>query len=185
MTAANADTWVYINPGTEGILALAIADEIVKKGIGDATAMASLGMVISAHALPLSLAAEKTGIPEGTIVEMAHDFAEHQPGVAIGGGLAAAQTNGSFNMTAVYLLNALVGNIGKKGGILFNPAAPLKDVTSNAAATPFIEFERFADRMRKNDVKAMLVHGADPAHAQNFLAPFLAVFVRLGQSQDD
>ena len=34
MTAANADTWVYINPGTEGILALAIADEIVKKGIG-------------------------------------------------------------------------------------------------------------------------------------------------------
>ena len=164
MTAANADTWVPINPGTEGVLALAIADEIVKKGIGNATAMASLGTVISAHALPLATSAEVTNIPESTIVEMAHDFAKHQPGVAIGGGLAAAQTNGSFNMTAVYLLNALVGNIGKKGGILFNPAAPLKDVTSNAAATPLTEFQQFADRMRGNDVKAVLVHGADPVH---------------------
>ncbi|MEE2656682.1 MAG: molybdopterin-dependent oxidoreductase [Chloroflexota bacterium] len=164
MTAANADTWVPINPGTEGVLALAIADEIVKKGIGNPTAMASLGMIISTQALPIATSAELTGVSEDKIVEMAHDFVEHQPAIAIGGGLAAAQTNGSFNMTAVYLLNALVDNIGKKGGILFNPEAPLKDVTSNAAATPFIEFQRFADRMRANSVKAVLVHGADPVH---------------------
>jgi len=167
MTAANADTWVYINPGTEGVLALAIADVIVKEGLGDAAAMIALGDVIATHAQPLATATDVTGVSEARIVEMARDFAGHQPGVAIGGGLAAAQTNGLFNMTAVYLLNALVDNVGKKGGILFNPDAPVKDLVSSAPASPLVDFQRLADRMRTNipnGVNAVLVHGADPVY---------------------
>ena len=167
MTAANADTWVPNNPGTEGVLALAIADVIVTEGLGNAAAMATLGPVISTHAQPLATAAEVTGVSQARIVELARDFAGHQPGVAIGGGLAAAQTNGLFNMTAVYLLNALVDNVGKKGGLLFNPESPLNDAPKSAAASPLIEFQRLADRMRTdipNGVNAVLVHGADPVY---------------------
>ena len=168
MTAANADTWVYNNPGTEGVLALAIAAVIVRDSLGNAAAMAALKDIITTHAVTLDDAEKITGVTTDRIEEMAKNFAAHQPSVAIGGGLAAAQTNGLFNMTAVYLLNALVDNVGKKGGLLFNPDAPVKDLVSSAAASPLVEFQRLADRMRTNipnEVNAVLVHGADPVYA--------------------
>ena len=167
LTAANADEWVHVNPGTEGVLALALAFVILEERLGDAAAMDTLGPVIRPHIQSMAIAEEVTGVSQAKIVELAREFAEHQPGVAIGGGLAAAQTNGLFNMTAVYLLNALVGNVGVKGGVLFNPAVPVKDVVSNAAASPFVEFQRLADRMRTgvpSAVNAVLVRGADPVH---------------------
>lgn len=164
LTAANADKWVYANPGSEGVLALAIAQAIVRNGEGDPDAMAALGDLIDVQALPMNTVEEITGVKADVIETLAHDFASNQPGVAVGGGLAAAQTNGLFNMTAVYLLNALVDNVGKKGGVIFNPPAPIPNVVSNAAANPLIDFQRLADAMRTGAVTAALMRGADPAH---------------------
>ena len=164
LTAANADKWVYVNPGTEGVLALAIAKAILENGDGDLDMMAALKETINARALPMNTVEELTGVKADVIETIAHDFAANQPGVAIGGGLAAAQTNGLYNMTAVYMLNALVGNVGKKGGVIFNPPAPIPNVVSTAPANPLMEFQRFADEMRRGEVNAVLVRGVDPAH---------------------
>ena len=164
LTAANADKWVYVNPGTEGVLALAIAKAILGNGDGDLDMMAALKETINARALPMNTVEELTGVKADVIETLAHDFAANQPGVAIGGGLAAAQTNGLYNMTAVYMLNALVGNVGKKGGVIFNPPAPIPNVVSTAPANPLMEFQRFADEMRRGEVNAVLVRGVDPAH---------------------
>ena len=164
LTAANADKWVYVNPGTEGVLALAIAQAILENGDGDLDMMAALKETINARALPMNTVEELTGVKADVIETIAHDFAANQPGVAIGGGLAAAQTNGLYNMTAVYMLNALVGNVGKKGGVIFNPPAPIPNVVSTAPANPLMEFQRFADEMRRGEVNAVLVRGVDPAH---------------------
>ena len=164
LTAANADKWVYVNPGTEGVLALAIAKAILENGDGDLDMMAALKETINARALPMNTVEELTGVKVDVIETLAHDFAANQPGVAIGGGLAAAQTNGLYNMTAVYMLNALVGNVGKKGGVIFNPPAPIPNVVSTAPANPLMNFQRFADEMRRGEVNAVLVRGVDPAH---------------------
>ena len=164
LTAANADKWVYVNPGTEGVLALAIAKAILENGDGDLDMMAALKETINARALPMNTVEELTGVKADVIETLAHDFAANQPGVAIGGGLAAAQTNGLYNMTAVYMLNALVGNVGKKGGVIFNPPAPIPNVVSTAPANPLMEFQRFADEIRRGEVNAVLVRGVDPAH---------------------
>ena len=164
LTAANADKWVYVNPGTEGVLAIAIAKAILENGDGDLDMMAALKETINARALPMNTVEELTGVKADVIETIAHDFAANQPGVAIGGGLAAAQTNGLYNMTAVYMLNALVGNVGKKGGVIFNPPAPIPNVVSTAPANPLMEFQRFADEMRRGEVNAVLVRGVDPAH---------------------
>ena len=164
LTAANADKWVYVNPGTEGVLALAIAKAILENGDGDLDMMAALKETINSRALPMNTVEELTGVKADVIETLAHDFAANQPGVAIGGGLAAAQTNGLYNMTAVYMLNALVGNVGKKGGVIFNPPAPIPNVVSTAQANPLMEFQRFADEMRRGEVNAVLVRGVDPAH---------------------
>ena len=79
------------------------------------------------------------GIPDGLlrgkspgdyIRDLARDFAGHTPALAIGGGTAAAQSNGLFNLEAIYALNYLVGSAGRnpsesRGGLLFNPGSPV------------------------------------------------------------
>ncbi len=164
LTAANADRWVYVNPGTEGVLALAMAKVILDSREGNADAMALLRETIEFNAQPMNTVVEATGVSADVIESLAHDFAANQPGVAIGGGLAAAQTNGLYNMTAVYMLNALVGNVGKKGGVIFNPPAPIPNVVSTAAANPLMDFQRLADDIRANKINAVLIRGVDPAH---------------------
>ena len=47
LTAANADKWVYVNPGTEGVLAIAIAQTILDNGDGDLDMMAALKETIN------------------------------------------------------------------------------------------------------------------------------------------
>ena len=136
LTAANADKWVYVNPGTEGVLALAIAKAILENGDGDLDMMAALKETINARSLPMNTVEELTGVKADVIETLAHDFAANQPGVAIGGGLAAAQTNGLYNMTAVYMLNALVGNVGKKGGVIFKPAGAHSQRRQHRAGQP-------------------------------------------------
>ncbi|MBF8299540.1 MAG: molybdopterin oxidoreductase, partial [Dehalococcoidia bacterium] len=170
-TAANADEWVPVKPGSEGKLALSIAYVIVHEGKGNLEAARQLFGSDPERALdaykPSTVAAE-TGVPAERIQHIALEFAARQPGVAIGGGSAGAHTNGLFNLTAIYALNHLVGSVGQKGGVVMNPPSPLaadpafRDVpVGRYAATPLAEWERILERMRGGQVSALLVRNAD------------------------
>ncbi len=95
-TAANADEFVACKPGTEGLLALAIA--------GDE---------------PPQNASENTGVPVATIERLKREFAANAPAVAIVGGAPLAHTNGLFQAHAVNTLNQAAVN--KPGGVSFVP----------------------------------------------------------------
>lgn len=95
-TAANADEFVACKPGTEGLLALAIA--------GDETA---------------EKASERTGVPVPTIRRLATEFATHGPSVAIIGGAPLAHSNGLFHASAVNRLNQVARTVGQPGGVTF------------------------------------------------------------------
>ena len=132
MTAANADDWVHVNPGAEGLLALSIAHVIISEGLGDAEAAAALTNG-DPNALQELAPAKVAGrisdhISPEYIEELARDFAGHRPSLALGGGSAAAHTNGLFNLKAIYSLNYLVGSVGQKGGIIFAPEPALSEV---------------------------------------------------------
>jgi menaquinone reductase, molybdopterin-binding-like subunit len=110
-TAANADEFVACKPGTEGLLALAIAgDESPQK------------------------ASERTGVPVATIERLAREFAQHGPSVAIIGGAPLAHTNGLFHASAVNRLNQVAKTVNQPGGVSFVPQAspiatrPLKEM---------------------------------------------------------
>lgn len=130
LTAANADEWLPVLPGTEGALALGLAHVIVKENLynKDFIQHASRGFAafqsLVVEQYPPDRVRQLTGVPAETIVRIAKEFAAHQPGLAIGGDAAAAQTNGVFNMAAINALNALVGNLGRPGGLSFTPAPP-------------------------------------------------------------
>ena len=169
-TAASADEWVAVRPGAEGILALSLAQVIVAEGLGERAAVDALtgsGGPGALEAFQPGRVAETTGVPAPRIVELARAFAANRPSLALGGGVAAAHTNGFFNLRAIYALNFLVGSVGKPGGLLFNPPSPLKGVPTTGEATPFRAWQDLAGRLREGrgrPVNLLMAHAADPVY---------------------
>lgn len=106
MTAANADEWIPVRPGTEGALALAIANVLLSEGLArrpQAVAEQALD-----HYSP-EWAAQITGVPTETIIRIARLMGRAQHPLVLAGGPAAAHTNGTQNILAGLLLNELTG----------------------------------------------------------------------------
>ncbi|MBM4405072.1 MAG: 4Fe-4S ferredoxin [Chloroflexi bacterium] len=177
-TAAGADEWVYVKPGSEGKLALSIAYVIIKSGLGDAAAARALTGGRGAAALEAyapEKVAEATGVSAKHIEELAKAFVapENQPAIAIGGGAAGAHTNGVFNLTAIYSLNHLVGTVNKPGGVNFNPAPPIGDGTAAAdrtayaagTSTSLAEWKKIIEGMKQGKVKALVIRNANAVHS--------------------
>jgi anaerobic selenocysteine-containing dehydrogenase len=118
-TAANADEFVAIRPGTEGVLALGIA-RLVSAQRATGTADATL-----AEWTPEEVE-KRTGVPAAKVERLAKEFASHAPAVAIIGGAPLAHTNGLFNALAVNTLNRVAGGVNQPGGVSFlTQPAPL------------------------------------------------------------
>ena len=167
MTAANADEWVWLRPGTEGVLALSLAYVIIQEQLADAATVHALtggeGLARLGDFTP-ARASQITGVPQGRIEELARAFAGYRPSLAIGGGSAAAHTNGLFNLKAIYALNYLVGSVGKiagEGGIVFNPP-PLLDDISVVTPAPFKDWQELLKGL--SQVKVLMVRDADLVH---------------------
>jgi anaerobic selenocysteine-containing dehydrogenase len=86
LTAAYADEWVYVPPGTEGALALALA---------------------GAPRWDYERAAAITGLKVERIQRLAREFRQYQPSVAVIGGSAAGHSNSGATADAVEALNAI------------------------------------------------------------------------------
>ena len=163
VTAAAADRWVYAPPGSEGLLAMAVAHALIEDGAADASAASALtgGRGVRAlQAFAPSRVAAQTGVSEETIREIAREIGERKPALVIGGGPAAAQANGLFNMTAVYALNALVGSVNRPGGLVFNPEPRSQEVP----AASLREWKQALTDMRSGAVTAVLARDADILH---------------------
>ncbi len=137
-TAAKADEWIPVNPGTGGVLALGMANFIIKEGLYDknfvaentfgfedwqdpsGTAHQGYKTLVLQNYSPAQVA-EITGIPVESILRVAKEFATQGPSLAIGA------RGDIYQQMAVHALNALVGNIDKPGGVLTvkNPAVPV------------------------------------------------------------
>lgn len=163
MTGANADEWVYVRPGYEGEVALAIANVIIKEGLADSAAdVMTSGGINRLERFTPGLVASRAGIPSARIIEIAEEFATSRPALAIGGGSAGAHSNGLFNLNAIYALNYLVANLNQPGGVIFNPGPALGGFPVAPKTAPFSEFRDLSAQMASGQVKALLVRNADP-----------------------
>jgi len=141
VSAARADEWVPIRPGTDAALALGIAHVLVRDGLfdrdfaarhafgferwTDAAGRAHKGfkdLVLERYAP--ARAADLCGVPAATIERLAREAAAHRPVVAAGGRGAAAHTNGLYTQLAIHALNALLGSIEAPGGVLVQRQPP-------------------------------------------------------------
>src|SRR3990170_3207043 len=154
-TAIKADRWVPIVPGTDGILALGIANGLIREGLHDrefveqhthgfedwhdASGQRHQGfkdLLLGEHGLLTVSGA--TGVPVQTILEIARDLATLKPAVVVGERGPAYGRDDLHTRMAIHSLNALLGNIGVSGGLLDQVAhlAGFSCVSLAGPATP-------------------------------------------------
>ena len=177
MTAANADKWLPVRPGWEGHVALSLAQVIVSEGLQangvnvDALVGGEAGIQTLNTFRPENVVSKAGLTPEMTggdpaefLKKLARSFARTRPSVAIGGGSAGAQSNGLFSLEAIYALNYLVGSVGAKGGVKFNPDSPWDGVPASSKVGSLEDWIRITEQIRNGQTKMLMLHGADPVH---------------------
>lgn len=151
-TASKADEWIPVTPGTEGMVALALAKMVAEARGGAAPegfADVDLETVTSA-----------SGVTRDTLEHIAELVTDASAPIAIPGGLPLGRSNGFSTAQAILSFNAVVENFGKAGGVLLSPLGPDQDTYHRPASTQ--EISELIDRMNSGAVTALLIHGTNP-----------------------
>jgi anaerobic selenocysteine-containing dehydrogenase len=149
-TAIKADRWVSLIPGTDGILALGLANVLVREGLYDSAFVEEhtagftdwtgpdgkrhegfRSMVLKDYGLLAVSAA--TGVPVNTILEVARDLGTARPALVIGERGPSYGPDDLRTRMAIHSLNALVGSIGIRGGLVPQSELPLLHLPEPAA----------------------------------------------------
>ncbi len=142
VTAAKADLWLPLHPGTDAALALGLAYIIIQEGRfdpdfvrenafgfedwDDPSGVRHRGfktLVLEDYS-PEKVAA-LTGVPVERLFQVARGFAASKPAVAIGQRGPSFHPNDLYTRMAIHSLNALVGSIGRSGGVVRQGTLPL------------------------------------------------------------
>ncbi len=167
LTGMNADEWHAIHPGSEAIMALAMANVVLSersRAPDDANALRS----VLAQYTP-ELAAEESGVAPETIRQVAREFASH-PGLAVAGGVASQHRGAIEACAAVNLLNYVAGNMGET--IHFGVGRPQGD--------GYGALEALAADMDAGSVDVLVVHEANPVHTVPQAAGFADKLAKVG-----
>ncbi|HRQ57172.1 MAG TPA: molybdopterin-dependent oxidoreductase [Azoarcus taiwanensis] len=159
-TMAASDRALYIKPGTDGAMALAIAHVILTEGLWDREFVGDFrdpgmrfrtGQTISQFAFEEKWvhgltewwneelkdrtpewAESVTTISARDIVRVAREFGTTRPAMAIMERGPTAHTNGTYNGMAIHALNALVGSMFAEGGMFYQMGTPYGGLPVNA-----------------------------------------------------
>jgi anaerobic selenocysteine-containing dehydrogenase len=166
-TGANADEWVPVNPGTEGVLALGLAHVILKEKLRPADAGRAGALVLGwsdglAEYEP-DRVEKTTGVSARRVERLAREIADMRPAVAIVGGPPLAHTNGLFTAIAVNALNAVLGSVNEPGGLFFTPL--IAPAAPSAADRTIEALVSEISGGAQSPVQVLLVDGANPVFA--------------------
>ena len=160
LTAAYADEWLPLKPGTEGALALAIAHVLLRDSLLDqqflsrnAQGLDRFRQIVADY--PPEAVAATTGLDAKRIERVAREFAAHRPAVAVAGGNAAGHSNSLPALVAINALNALVGSYGVPGGLWFAPGEEVRPAASLANRD---------GQALLSSARVVLVYGANPVY---------------------
>jgi len=151
-TAAKADEWIPLLPGTEGLVALAIG-RLVTEAKGGAIPKVFADVDPREVASLADVSLEK-------LEHIAQLVVEAESAIAIPGGSALGLNNGLQTAEAVLTLNALADNFGKPGGVSLSPLAPNEDETHRPASAQ--EMTELIGKMKSGGVKVLFAHGVNP-----------------------
>ncbi len=124
VTACKADRFLMIRPGTDYALNLALIHVILKERLYDIDFVNK--WVTDLHELEHFVeeytpgwAEKETEIPAQEILRLARELGEARPSVIFHGGwMLARYTDSFYSARSIFILNALMGNIEAKGGLI-------------------------------------------------------------------
>ena len=174
-TAGNSDEWFPVTPGTDGVVALAMANVMVDDKLHDQHFVQRwLNMPTSQLSQYLSkytpeMAEKISGIAAADIERIAREFAISQPSVAISGRGVSSHFNGVYNERCIFLLNAIMGNIDIPGGYCFprtyrlNGAGPSPFDLEKGRSNP----QKFISLAKRGKLtpKMYIIYESNPAYA--------------------
>jgi len=134
VTAAKADRWIPILPGTDGLLAMAISYVIVSEELYDkqfvekwTAGFEEFKEFVLGNFSPANMA-QMIGVDVSVIRTIAREFAQTKPAIAWRGRGATCWPDGSYTSYAIFCLNALIGSIDVPGGIIYQEYPKYKDM---------------------------------------------------------
>ncbi len=151
LTGQNADEWLPIQPGSEALVALAMANVISGAGAG----AGPYRDIVNAYT-PENVA-DATGISAESIRELALRFSEAEPSLALGPGVAGQHRNATAANLAVTVLNAVAGNVGRT--VHYNTPQ------LNAPAFGYPGVQRVMQLIGQGAIGTLLVHDSNPIYS--------------------
>ncbi len=164
LTGQNADDWYPVRSGSEGVVALALAGAVARRG-GDA---GPYGDLLAAYSL--EAAAEAAGISSEALNELADLLAQASAPVVLGPGVAGQSRGATAANLATLVLNAVSGAVGTT----LRFSAP----TLGIPTTRYAEVAEAIADMQGGGVGAVVLHNTNPAYT---LPPASGFSEALGQ----
>ena len=164
LTASNADQWIPAAPGSEGLLALAVAKAVAERQ-GSSVASAAISGADIAAALSAA------GIDRTTFDQVVEKIAAANHAVALPPGVAATTTSSAGAASAVLLLNAVIGAVGSQ---LTYPASDTKATSSLKDVLGLIT------EMKRGAVECLLIHDLNPIFSLPESAGFKEALKKVG-----
>ena len=178
-TAACADWYLPINPGTDVALALGMMHVIINQGLHDAEYVAqhTFGfdrLRVRAQEYPPERVARWTGISAEDIVKLARDYATTRPAaIRLNYGIQRSE-NGGMAVRAVCMLPCLIGAWKQVGGGLQLSTSEGHNLNKNALkgaelmprptrVINMVELGRVLNQVNDPPVKALFVYNSNPA----------------------
>ena len=189
VSAAHADEWIPVRPGTEGILALGLLHMVLREGLENrdfldhwAFGFEWLRALVLRDYHPDAVS-EISGAPVATIIRLARRFASTRPAVAIGDDRNGPGAQATEVGMAIHALNAVVGSLNAPGGVLTPPPVPLealpaprtdeagargresRRIAGGRAGGDLLALQAWLEGSGSYPVNALIAYGADPLAA--------------------
>jgi anaerobic selenocysteine-containing dehydrogenase len=161
ITGAKADRWVPLRPGSEAIVAQAIARLIADQSFGPAERVERARAL--AGEVDVSSVATTSDISVEELTQLARIFATTERVVAVPGSTLTGQDNAAEAVAAVQTLNLIAATTGQPGGLSLSPETP-QPTFVRPTPSSFADAQHLIERMRAGDVQVLMVHGANPAY---------------------
>jgi molybdopterin-containing oxidoreductase family iron-sulfur binding subunit len=153
LSGMNADERYLCAPGSETLIALAIASSLVEDdaALEDRDAWRAALMPFT-----LERAAEASGIPSQVISATAEKLRAHRPNLAVAGGPTSRHRHATALQVAVNLINYALDNYRQTLGF---------DRTENAPTGTYRQLLELIEDMEAGRIQALIVHETSPAFA--------------------
>jgi anaerobic selenocysteine-containing dehydrogenase len=161
ITGAAADRWLPVRPGSESLIAQALARIIADQALGPIERVERARTL--AGDVDVKSIASLSGVSLQELEQLASLFANAESPLAIPGSAVTGVDDAAGSVAAVQALNIIAVAAGGAGGLLSSQGSPLGDLVAAKTST-IADVETAIEQMKRGEVQVLLLHQANPAY---------------------